>query len=292
MQYSYWLIRYVPDAARGEFVNVGIIAGRDGGDWALRRVRSLRRASRLGGNASALEPWLSRIERIIADHQAPPLFGSLVERPLSGGWLSHLSGRLNNAVQISESAPVEADSAEEAASFLFPFLVAETSFLPAVRTRSRLVSDLRDHYESDANLTFGQGLVPRPRARVGRQRGRFDFAVVADRVSQLSQVWSFDMKDTDRLEQEIQSWSFLVERLRNDGGKLSVKGDYGLLPETIDSEVPISVVYLEPSDPTPGERTEVYLAAREAWEHLRVDAVPSNQLNQVAKDARDLVGAR
>lgn len=289
MQYRYWLIRYVPDAARGEFVNVGIVVGNDRADWALRRVHSLRRASRLGGNASTLEPWLTRIERLITDHQNPPLFGSLVERPLSSGWMGHLSGRLNNAIQISDATPIEADSAEEAASFLFPFLVAETSARPAARTRARLISDLRDHYLFDANLMSGQGLLQRPRARVGRQRGRFDFAVLSDEVNQLSQVWSFDVKDTDRLEQEIQSWSFLVERLRNDGGELFAKGDNGLISDAIGPAVPISVVYQEPRGAVSAERSDVYLAAREAWNLLSVTAVPSDQLNRVAENARDLI---
>ncbi len=291
MQYNYWLVRYVPDAARGEFVNVAIVVGRDGGDWALRRVHSLRRASRLGGNASSLDPWLSRLGRIIMDHQAPPLFGELVDRPLSSGWMSHMSGRLNNAVQLSLPTPVEAKSAEEAVSFLFPHLVAETAFNPAVRTRTRIVSDLRDHYESDANIFLGQGLVQRPRARVGRHRGKFDFAVVSDEVSQLSQVWSFDVKDVAHLEQEIQSWSFLVERLRNDGGRLSAKVDGPLIPESIDARVPISVVYQPPSGTISSERNDVFLAARDAWAILHVDAVPSGELNRVARDARDLIAA-
>lgn len=291
VQYRYWIVRYVPDAARGEFVNVGIVVGRDGGDWALRRANSLRRASRLGGNASTLEPWLTRLGRVIADHQSPPLFGSLVERPLSSAWMSHLGGRLNNAVQLSDATPIEAESAEEAASFLYPFLIAEVAVRPGVRTRSRLVRDLRDHYLFDANLTYGQGLVYRPRASVGRQRGRFDFAVIGDRVSQLSQVWSFDVKDTDNLEQEIQSWSFLVERLRHDGGQIATKSEGQLQVDQIAPVVPISVVYQAPREGSSAERSDVYLAAREAWNFLGVTAVPSYELNRVAEDARELVKA-
>lgn len=45
--YQYWLIRYVPNAVRGEFVNIGVLVGMDGKDWALRTVDSFTRASLL-----------------------------------------------------------------------------------------------------------------------------------------------------------------------------------------------------------------------------------------------------
>jgi len=46
----YSLIRYVPDPARGEFVNVGAIAGsEDAGDWQVRQLQNPARARALGG---------------------------------------------------------------------------------------------------------------------------------------------------------------------------------------------------------------------------------------------------
>ncbi len=45
MRYVYSLVRFVPDPARGEFVNVGAIAGsEDGAEWQIRQVENTVRA--------------------------------------------------------------------------------------------------------------------------------------------------------------------------------------------------------------------------------------------------------
>src|SRR5680860_1531130 len=48
MALSFSVIRFVPDPAKGEFVNIGAIAGDDAtGDWELRLVSSPKRAKAL-----------------------------------------------------------------------------------------------------------------------------------------------------------------------------------------------------------------------------------------------------
>src|SRR5918994_1994334 len=48
VRYLYSVIRFVPDPIRGEFVNVGILAGSDeSSEWELRTVENLRRARSL-----------------------------------------------------------------------------------------------------------------------------------------------------------------------------------------------------------------------------------------------------
>jgi hypothetical protein len=36
MLYNYWVVRYVPNVARGEFTNIGLVVGADGADWTTR----------------------------------------------------------------------------------------------------------------------------------------------------------------------------------------------------------------------------------------------------------------
>jgi hypothetical protein len=46
MRYVYSVVRYVPNPASGEFVNIGVIAGSDEtGDWSLRQAGNQRRAT-------------------------------------------------------------------------------------------------------------------------------------------------------------------------------------------------------------------------------------------------------
>ncbi|TYL50475.1 DUF3037 domain-containing protein [Agromyces mariniharenae] len=288
--YMYWLLRYVPNAVRGEAVNVGVLVGRDGGDWSLRRVHSYARANRLGGDARRIEPWLAALEREVRDWMSPELAVFRGDRPegLSSSRIHRMQLRLNNSIQIAEPAIVQGETAIETADFLYDFLVQEEPKAHRSTTRRRLVGQLREQYEQLAELHVGGTLQAKPLARVGRQRGRFDFAVVDDEVNQLSQVWTFDLADMDRLEQEIHAWSYLVTRLRNDGGELGLKrGQSALAPLRIAEDVAIATV-VQP--PTPNgvhraERQEVYLAAQEAWNDLAVEVVQSTEMDRVAREA-------
>ncbi|GAA3773870.1 hypothetical protein GCM10022240_27170 [Microbacterium kribbense] len=285
--YLYWLVRYVPDVARGEQVNVAVIVGRDDGDWAIRVAPDMRRASRLGGDASTLRPWLDRLQRSINDYERPPLelFASPDDVRVTRSWLELLSHRFNNALQISSASPVEADSAADGANFLFPLLVATPEPIRRSQTRTRIVSNLTELYERTAQLEIGESLLTRPRAAIGRQRGQFDFAVVDDQVDQLSQVFAFDVRDADVLERQLQSWNFVVSRLRNDGADITAQHTTA----HANSDVAIAVAYQEPPAGHSEQHAEVFAAALEAWEGLDIHAIPSTQLEQIPRQARELV---
>lgn len=286
--YLYWLVRYVPDVARGERVNVAVIVGRDNGDWAIRVAPDLRRASRLGGDATALRPWLERLQSAIHDYEHPPLglFAHSDDITVSRSWLELLSHRFNNVLQISAATPVEAASALDGADFLFPILVATPAPIRRSQTRQRIVRDLTELYERTANLEIGESLLRAPHVFTGRQRGRFDFAVVDDTVDQLSQAFAFDVRDSDVLERELQSWNFVATRLRHDGASIS----FGGRERQAERDVPIAVAYQEPTTRDP-RRLDVFDAALEAWTALEINAVPSTQLDSIARDALDLVTA-
>ncbi|KJL49368.1 hypothetical protein RS84_00076 [Microbacterium hydrocarbonoxydans] len=285
--YLYWLVRYVPDVARGEQVNVAVIVGRDGGDWAIRVVPNLRRASRLGGDASGLRPWLESIERSVHDYEHPPLalFARADAPTIGRAWLELLSHRFNNVLQVSAPAPVEAASAKDGVDFLYPALVASPTAAARSQTRTRMVQNLAELYVRTGSLELGSSLLRRPKARLGRQRGRFDFAVVDGRVDQLSQAFAFDVRDSETLEQELQSWNFIVSRLRTDGGV--VLSGTSELPASED--VSVSAAYQEPRPGADARTVDVFEAALEAWQSLGVHAVPSTQLDRIAIEARELL---
>ena len=205
---------------------------------------------------------------------------------VSRAWLELLSHRFNNVLQVSTATPVIAHSATEGADFLFPLLVATPAPIARSRTRARLVHDLGQLYERTASLETGGSLLRAPRAHVGRQRGRFDFAVVDDSVDQLSHAFAFDVRDTDSLERELQSWNFIVSRLRNDGGVITQGG------RSLDAagDVAVAVAFQEPTRREP-RVADVFEAALEAWSGLGVRAVPSTELDVIARDALQLVGA-
>ncbi|MFB6489557.1 DUF3037 domain-containing protein [Xanthomonas perforans] len=288
MLYHYWLIRHVPDPLRGERVNLGVLVGQDGGDWALRRVRSYRRANLIGGDASQSADWLRSLEAETHETREPTLelFSDDAHRPLTVARIEGLRPRLNNVLQLSESDIVTGDSAGSTADFLFRVLVSESHAPRRSNTRQRLVRVLRDTY-GQLGTDSRSHIEERPVAHAGRQRGRFDFAVLDGQVEQLSHVWSFDLKDIDKLEQEIQAWNYLVTRIRNDGGWLSPNAGSGhseLLPlnSMLPGEVPIVSLFQVPGDQT-ARSLDAFEAAKEAWAELGVRAVDSADVDNVTR---------
>src|SRR5664279_1280824 len=63
--YFFSTVRFVPDPARGEFINLGAIAGDDESqDWALRQISNLKRANAIdsAGRLPAALDFIGRLE--------------------------------------------------------------------------------------------------------------------------------------------------------------------------------------------------------------------------------------
>src|SRR6266581_1745002 len=102
MGYHYSLLRFVPDPARGEFINLGILAGDDdAADWDLRLIQNLRRARAID-NEGALGIALSFLANL-EDHIValdPASAGLTTAEPLSTEYLAHLAEEMQNIVQL------------------------------------------------------------------------------------------------------------------------------------------------------------------------------------------------
>ena len=84
MQYIFSLLRFVSDPARGEFVNIGALAGDDdAGDWDFRLIQNLKRAKALdhGGRLSAALRFVDVVEeRVSALEQLPEMSTAPISR--------------------------------------------------------------------------------------------------------------------------------------------------------------------------------------------------------------------
>src|SRR5947207_4887528 len=115
MPFQFSLIRFVPDPARGEFVNIGAVAGSDEArEWELRLVSNLSRAKALDdrGVLSKAFAYAAGLEDHIAALDLLPETGG--PEPISTDMLHRHAAEMQNIVQFSPPAPVAADSAEEA----------------------------------------------------------------------------------------------------------------------------------------------------------------------------------
>lgn len=283
MRYDFWVIRYVPDPIRGEFVNIGVIAGA-AEDWSLRRVSNLRRASRIGGSATVTEAFLRRIESSIEDNlQAVESLLPLDGAPAFGkGRIEDLRLRMNNIVQISDPRPVLAGSSEEAADMAFELMVVDSDHTVRHRSRTRVVHDLREAFNLRPELVHH--VAQHQVASVGPQMTTVDFAVRNAKVHQISQVWGFDVRDTRNLQTQIRAWNYLLGLLRAEGGYL--KSKTGHTNANIPSNVEINAVF---TDPTTSEAQDQLSIALDGWKRLGVDAVPASQFTSVVDEAERLV---
>lgn len=272
MAYSFSLIRFVPDPARGEFVNIGAIAGDEASDdWAIRWISNYRRANALDSNGvlPAAKAFTGELDRRFADFDRPTL-GS---EPLSVAWLAELAADMNNIVQLTAPAPVVADSAERALDLIFDRLVVD----PA---RATFRFQNRHKAQAATRRTYAEHRIPRSaikehvRVASGHFNFSFDFAVHNGRALQLVQCWSFQLPNQEELTDQIKAWAWVAGHIRRNGGRFAA-ADVKVPPD-----LDLAAIYVPPCE---ADRL-AFDEARAVFAELEITAVPF--------DAADDVGAR
>ena len=115
MRHVYSIVRYVPNTANGERVNIGVLAGSEAtGEWALHAVTQRSRARRLGGSEKTRAAVFEYLKRLAAGLEACSARGGRHPGGCSEAWLRDLADRQLGVVQFSQPLPLEADSTESA----------------------------------------------------------------------------------------------------------------------------------------------------------------------------------
>lgn len=289
MRFDYWVIRYVPDPIRGERVNLGVIAGA-ADDWALRRVSTLHRASRLGGSAASTNDFLESIEASIETNLdvVETLIHQTERTAMSRAVLEDLRVRMRNIVQLSSPKSVLADTADDAADLAFELMVVDPEREVSHRSRTMVVRRLKAAFELEPSVV--RHLSRYRETRVGEQRASIDVAVADDVARQLTQAWSFDVKDMLRVETQIHAWNYMMNLVRSEGGELRGKG----MPPTsravaIPEDVAINVLYRAPTSDDGRRQLE---SASEGWSKLGISVYSEDQAAELVRDAKTLIRAR
>lgn len=286
MRYVYSLIRYVPDPARGEFVNVGAIAGsEDAGDWQVRQLQNPARARALGASATLDAVWsfIDEVGAQIDTHEAgmDMLFGP--GEPLSEEWLADLHRRHRNIVQVTPPVPMLADSADDALDGIFDQLVLD----PARREfrfekKNRAVAALRAAYLHEA-LRPDLDLRERVVLDTGHHREPVDFAVTNGQVLQIAHAWSFQIPGQEDLAESIKAWGWTIADAQAGGG--SVQDRAGRSFE-VGKDVDVRVVYVPPA---PGTDSPAFEEAKNVFRSVHATAVPFDEAESVARRAHSLL---
>lgn len=286
-EYISWILRYVPNTARGEFINIGVLVGSHGSDWAIRHVSNFSRASRLGGDAAFMRPLLRELMRRVAlsneepDGSETDLFNVGSPRPLTFWTVEELSARLNNSLQISDPTPAFGSSASEVADILYGHLVSETVRASVPRARTLMRNTFRNavmnawHHDAEIPLAVG------PVIEIGHLHQDFDFAILDGEVEQMTQVISLNRQDRALVRKDIAAWNYAVTRLRRDGAVLRSQD------LDVPSDTPIIIIH---DQPTNEEQHDILKFAREGWRDLDVEAYPSDDIDRAASRAISLAG--
>lgn len=285
--YNTWILRYVPDPVRGEFVNIGVIAGL-GEDWAVERVHNFRHAARLGGQPKLLQPWLRRFEQLASPTN---VYMDYLDSGVAGeperwtdGLVRDLSARMNNALRIDAVPPTMAVDAKSAAALMFSLVVLDTPSEERMRRKTRMIKSFRhallQNWGGDRTLP----LLAKPKVSLGRQRQRFDLGLHNSKVLQLTQAVSFKRSSLDQIRQEVNAWNYQVLRIRDNGGEVAAKEHSWNVP----NDVAITVVHDEPPS---SESRDIFLDAAEGWKNLEVDFVSDTHVEEAADKALELIPA-
>lgn len=275
MAYTFSLIRFVPDPGRGEFVNIGAVAGDDEtGDWAVRWISNYQRARALdpGGLLPAAKAFTGELdERVLALERLP-----VGDEPFSEAVLERLAADMGNIVQLSDPAPLVADSAEAALDLVFDRLIVDPS-RTTFRFRKKHQAQAAARRAYQAHDVPPEAITAQPTVVSGVYDFKFDFAVHNGRAVQLVQCWSFELPNQVELADQVKAWAWMVHELREDGGRLPLDEGETEVPRELD----ISCVYIPPRDAD----SPAWDEAEAAFGELNVVGVAFDHADQVGAEA-------
>jgi hypothetical protein len=286
MRFVYSLIRFVPDPARGEFVNVGAVVGSDeSSEWEVRQVENPVRARALDDRSALDAVWafIDSVGNQIDEFEqgSASLFGPSIE--LSEDWLERLYRDHQNIVQLSAPTPMVADSADEALERIFDLLVLDPAQRKyRFRKKHAALAALRAAYSTHA-IQKGRDLRERVVLETPHHRERFDFAVTNGRALQLTHTWSFQVPDQDALSEQIKAWGWTVGDARSNGGQIAAP-DGSIF--SVETDIDIEVVFVPPAS---GQEAPALAEAQNVFASLDVTAVALDDADAVADRADRLL---
>ena len=288
LRFVYSLVRFVPDPARGEFVNVGAVAGsEESSEWDIRRIGNPRRARALGSPEilGAVWSFIDQVGSVLDKYEESlhELFDAEVSP--SEDWLKGLHRDHRNVVQLSPPTPMVAETVEEALDKVFALLIVDPDERRhSFRKKNEVLAALRRAYKNES--IHGEALQERVMLATHHHRERFDFAVANGSAVQLAHSWSFQVVDQDSLSKRVKSWGWTVRDVQESGGSITV--DSGQVLE-VDTDVDIEVAYIPPAD---GQDSPALHEARNVFDSLGIYPVLVEDANRVARRARELLTRR
>jgi hypothetical protein len=281
MPYFFSLLRFVPDAARGEFVNLGAIAGdSEVVDWDLRLISNMKRARAIDseGHLPAAMSFLAELQERLPVEEDDETSFALED-------LNELAASMNNVIQLTRPEPIVASDAAEALDLLWRDLLLD----PEGNASHRYKNTLRAI--GAINRAYREEKLPSESVKrtvdltAGRFADRFDFVVHNGEAVQLVKCFSFQRPNQAELIKDVKSWGWLMHELREQGGTV--------LPRTGDAldareDLSVGSVYVAPAN---GHPTDAFEQAQEIFAEVKVEARPYTDARPIARIAQERLAA-
>jgi len=285
-RYVYSVVRFVPDPARGEFVNVGAVIGSDDtAEWDVRQVGSLKRAKAIddGRCLSAVASVIEDLTGTISDYtDALELAESTahLDEP-SEDWLTSLHDFYRHVVQVSLPASVICDSLEEAFALVFEeVVIGEAPSRKPYVPRTVASRELKLAYRAQRIVRNSQ-LFERVHITSGKYEETLDFAVVGSSIRQLAQAWSFSLPDQNDISQRIRAWGWTLGHLLEYGGEVALR-DQVIRVNRGDNPA-LEIVYVPPNS---DYGNEAFDEAQSVFGEINATMSPMADVGKVAARAQ------
>lgn len=262
-RYVYSTIRFVPNPASGEFVNIGAIVGsEESGEWELRTVENPKRARQLDVNG-ILDKVFYVTNNIAKDidlfvDSAEELTPSDLE--INEAWLNRLYDDSQNVIQFSQPTPLLAAEFDEAMSIVFDQLIIDPAINKRSKSKTLAIQSIKQAYIK-SNLSLGKNLFNKASFKTQKYAGHLDFAVANGKALQLTQAWSFEVQSPEDLSEHVKSWAWTIHDLRRNGGIIETNQRTIDIPKGVE----IGVVCIPPKI---GEDDRYFSEAKEAFEEI------------------------
>lgn len=281
-RYIYSVIRFVPNPASGEFVNIGAIVGNDElREWEVRSVSNHRRAKGLDQHG-VMAKVFDRVSELEALCEAVEFVGD-TQHAMSEEILAGLYAEWQNIVQLSEPAPIVAQTATDALEVVFGNLVIDPGKQRReYRTSSQAFSAVLSAYRRVGIDWAREYVHQRSWVKPAHHPIEFDFAVANGRAVQLTQTWSFEIPNIAEVVEQVRAWAWAVGEIRRTGARVANDGTQVDVPQDVD----IQVVYLPPSSDA---GTAAFNEAKAAFAEVRATARPETEASSVAERAKELL---
>ena len=252
LKYHYSVIRFLPSPTRGEFVNLGVIVGSDATDeWAMELVGRKSRAAKLD-DAGILPLVSTELQRLQLRFSGDDEESSWSDGPeINEVWLAEMASQSRNVVQYTPPQPILAVDVAAAMeklwnTFIVDHVPQKRESLSRHQIRTRYLKSLQQF-----QLTPDQ-LKAKVKLSTGHSTTSIDVAVYNGVAKRLTQCWSFQVKDTESVLNEVKAWGWTMRDLRRSGGEIRTSTRRIQVP----GEVELSVVYAPMADTKPDEFTE------------------------------------